>query len=68
MRALFWTLSAIAMLGVMPPVAAHAQSRRPTQAEVISSCESCHGRDGRTQSAAVPRLNGQTRQYKVELP
>ncbi|HJR57257.1 MAG TPA: c-type cytochrome [Rhizomicrobium sp.] len=65
MRALSWILSAIALLTMMPPVAAHAQSRRPTQAEVISSCESCHGLGGRTQSAAVPRLNGQTREYLV---
>lgn len=52
----------IAMLGMLAPLAANAQGR---QAEIIASCESCHGRDGQTRSPTTPRLNGQTREYLI---
>ena len=57
-------LSAVAVLGILSPLAANAQGR-PTQAEIIASCESCHGRDGQTRNPTTPRLNGQTREYLI---
>lgn len=60
MRALFLFV----LLGLLSPGMAHAQGNsRPAADQLVSSCEGCHGRDGRTQSATVPRLNGQTREY-----
>ena len=60
MRALFL----FALLGLLSPGLAHAQDNsRLTPEQLVFSCESCHGRDGRTQGATVPRLNGQTREY-----
>lgn len=58
-------LLAFAAIGTVLTAPAQAQGGPLPQAEVISSCESCHGRDGRTQSVTVPRLNGQTREYLV---
>jgi cytochrome c553 len=65
MRVLPRTLYTVALLGLILPLAANAQSVRPSRAEMISSCESCHGRNGLTQSTSVPRLNGQTREYLI---
>lgn len=37
-----------------------------TQAEILRSCESCHGAHGDSQVASTPRLNGQRAGYIVD--
>jgi len=46
-----------AILVMAAGVSLHAQ---PPQ---LSKCQSCHGTDGNSSSASVPRLNGQQPQY-----
>jgi cytochrome c553 len=53
------TLPVLAVLGLLSSGAANAQGPDA----LISSCESCHGANGQTRSAATPRLNGQTSEY-----